>query len=236
MRGHPSRESHGHVGFVGKLVAEFAKTSESRRYDRTLGEFSYCVLFNLGGGGLENMTLPETSRRNPVGNQSHSVESGQQPKASLAWGHVSALHQWCILPAKRRQRRCRTMLLSPEISVAGVLVFSCSGDRGDASQWPDAISPAGVAGTWWASKGVPQEQERPVLSASQVGSAVVPNRKRPGPRSCVADRRERTDATQLAVPADEPNESVGMDRQESECLHSTEILAAHSLRGPRGAN
>ncbi len=34
------------------------------------------------------MTLPETSRRNPVGNQSHPVEPGQQPEASLAWSVV----------------------------------------------------------------------------------------------------------------------------------------------------
>jgi hypothetical protein len=73
------------------------------------------------------MTLPETSRRNPVGIQ----ESCQQPKASLAWGHVSALHPGCGFPAKptnavRRcpQRRCRTIMLSsPEIAVVGVLVL-----------------------------------------------------------------------------------------------------------------
>ena len=162
---------------------------------------------------MENMTFPETFRWNPVGNQSHPVEPGQQPEASLAWSVVRPA-------AKRRQRRCRTMLLSPENSVAGVLVVSDSGDRGDASKWPDAIGPAGVAGTWWASTGVPQEQERPAVSASAVGSSVVPNPKRPGHRPCVADRMERTDAAQLAVLPDELNESGGMDTQESECLHS----------------
>ena len=178
---------------------------------------------------MGNMMFPETSRWNPVGNQSRSVESGQQPKASLAWASVTAT-------AKRRQRRCRTMLLGPEISVAGVLVFSGGGDRGDASKWPDAIAPAGVAGTWWASTGVPQEQERPALSARPFGSSVVPNPKRPGPRLRAVDRRERTDAAQLAVSRDEPNKSREMERQESECLHSTEIHAAHESRGPRGAN
>jgi hypothetical protein len=182
------------------------------------------------------MTLPETFRWNPVGNQSHSVESGQQPKASLAWGHASALHLRCILPAKRRQRRCRTMLLGPEISVVGVLVFSRSGDHGDASKWPDAIAPAGVAGTWWAPTGVPQELERPALSARQVGSAVVPNNKRPGPRLRAADRWERIDAAQLAVSRGEPNEPRETERQGSECLHSTEIHEAATRRGPRGAN
>ncbi len=175
------------------------------------------------------MTFPETSRWNPVGNQPHSVEFGQQPKASLAWASATAT-------AKRRQRRCRTMLLSPEISVVGVLVFSHSGDRGGASKWPDALAPAGVAGTWGASTGVPQEQERPALSARQFGLAVVPNQKRPGPRLRAVDRRERNDAAQLAVSRDEPNESREMERQESECLHSTEIHAAHVSCGPRGAN
>ncbi len=176
------------------------------------------------------MMLPETSRWNLVGIQSHSIEPGQQSKASLAWASVMAT-------AKRRQRWCRIMLLSPEISVAGVLAFSCGGDRGDASKWPDAIGPAGVAGTWWAPTGVPQEQERPVVSARAIGLWVVPNPKRPGPRLRAADRRERTDAVQLAVPPGELNEAGGTDGQESECLHSTEILAAYcTRRGPRGAN
>jgi len=173
--------------------------------------------------------FPETSRWNPVGNQPHSVEFGQQPKASLAWASVTAT-------AKRRQRRCRTMLLSPEISVVGVLAFSCSGDRGGASRWPDAFAPAGVAGPWGASTGVPQEQERPALSARKFGWAVVPNKKRPGPRLRAVDRRERNDAAQLAVSRGEPNESRETERQESECLHSTEICAAHVSCGPWGAN
>lgn len=114
------------------------------------------------------MTLTETFYRNPVGTKSHSVESGQQPKASLAWGHASALHLWCTFPAKRRQRRCRTMQLSPEIAVVGDHVLNPSGVRG------------------------------------------------------------------------EPNEPREMDRQESECLHSTETWAAdRGLRrsfNTRGAN
>ncbi len=186
---------------------------------------------------MENTRLPETFRWNPVGNQSHSVESGQQPEASLAWGHASALHPRCIFPAKRRQRRCRTMLLSPEISVVGVLVFSCSGDRGEALKWPDALAPAGVAGTWWAPTRVPQEQERPALSARSVGSQVVPNMKRPGPWWGAVNHRERSNAAQLAVSRVEPNEPREKERQDSECLHSTESHAATaSLCGPRGAN
>ena len=39
----------------------------------------------------------ETFRRNSVGNQSHPVELGRQPEASLAWRFVRAA-------AKRRQR------------------------------------------------------------------------------------------------------------------------------------
>jgi hypothetical protein len=175
------------------------------------------------------MTFPETFYRNPVGNQSHSVESGQQPEASLAWSVARP-------PAKRRQRRCRIMLLSPEISFVGVLVLSYTGDRGDASQRLGVIAPAGVAGTWWASIGVPQEQERPVFSARQFGLAVVPNRKRPGPWLRVVDQRERIDTAQLAVSRDELNESGEMEWQESECLHSTEIRRTCVFCGPRGAN
>lgn len=172
------------------------------------------------------MMLSETFRWNLVGNQSHSIESGPQSKASLAWVSVTA-------SAKRRQRRCRTMLLSPEISVAGALVLSCSGA---AAKCRTGLT-AGVAGTWRASTEVPQEQERPVVSARKPGSAVVPNPKRPGPRLGVADRGERIDAAQLAVPPGERHEPGGMDEQESECLHSTEIRTAKSSpSGPRGEN
>lgn len=176
------------------------------------------------------MMFPQTSRWNPVGNQPHSVESGQQPEASLASSVARSA-------AKRRQRRCRTMPLSPEISVVGVLVVSCGGDRGEASQGPDAFAPAGVVRTWWASTGVPQEQERPAASARGIGFWVVPNPKRPGPRSRAADRRERTDAAQLAVPPGELHEPGGKGGQESECLHSTgNRAAACGPCGPRGAN
>jgi hypothetical protein len=64
----------------------------------------------------------------------------------------------------------------------------------------------------------------------------VPNTKRPGPRLRAVDHRERIDAAQLAVLRDEPNEFREMERQESECLNSTEIHAAPGRRGPRGAN
>jgi hypothetical protein len=179
---------------------------------------------------MANMKLPETSRRNPVGRQSHPIEPGQRSEASLA----SVL---ATVPSKRRQRWRRTMLLSPEISVAGALIFSCGGGRGGASKWPDALGPAGVVGTGWASTGVPQEQERPVVSARRIGPRVVPNPKRPGPRLCAADRRERIHAVQLAVPPGEPNEAGGKDGQGSECLHSTETrVVACSPHGPRGAN
>ncbi len=173
---------------------------------------------------MDSRELPETSRWNPAGIQSCPLEPGQQAEASLAWASVTA-------SAKRRQRRCRTMLLSPENSVVVALVVSCTGGRAVASQWPDAHRAAGVAGTWGASTGVLQEQERPVtlreLLRLQGGAA----HKQPGPRFCPVDRREsgpglagksQIHAGQLAVPTDETNEFAGMDWQESECLNSTE--------------
>lgn len=188
------------------------------------------------------MTLPETSRWNPAGIQSCPLKPGQQAEASLAWTSVTAA-------AKRRQRRCRTMLLSPEISVVDVLVLSCTGDRTVALYWPDVNGSAGVAGTWGAPTGVLQEQERPVTlrETKRLPGCAAP--KRPGPRSRPVDRWEsgrgpagtpRTDAGQLAVPADETNEFVGMAWQESECLHRTETrrpgwLAAQRRRH-KGAN
>jgi hypothetical protein len=169
------------------------------------------------------MMFPETSRWNPAGTQSCPLKLGQQAEASLAWTSVTA-------DAKRRQRRCRTMLLSPEISVADVLVLSGTGDRTVASKWPDVNGSAGVAGTWGAPTGVLQEQERLVTfrvnNAALGGAAPKP----PGPRSRPVDRREfgpgpagsTNRRRHHAVPADETNEFVGRRWQGSECLHSTE--------------
>lgn len=174
---------------------------------------------------------PETFRRNPVGSQSHPAESGQQPEASLAWSVAR-------LAAKRRQRRCRAMLWSPEISVAGAHAVSCSGGRAEALYGPDADGPAGVAGTWRAPTGVPQEQERPAFLREKTRLLGGAGPKRPGPRLGVADRRERTDAARLAVPPSEPHERGGRGRQGSECLHSTATCraAVGPSGGTRGAN
>ena len=168
---------------------------------------------------MDNRMYPETSRRNPVGIQSHPVESGQQPEASLASSVMRPV-------AKRRQRRCRAMPLSPEISVAGAHAVSCSGGRAVASYWPDADGPAGVAGTWRAPTGVPQEQERPAFPRETNRLLGGAEPKRPGPRLRAVDRWERTNAAQLAVPPSEPNERGGKDWQGSECLHSTETRLA----------
>lgn len=173
---------------------------------------------------MDNKMLPETSRWNPAGIQSCPLKPGQQAEASLAWTSVMAA-------AKRRQRRCRTMLLSPEISFVDVLVLSRTGDSTVTLYWPDVNGSAGVAGTWGAPTGVLQEQERPVIfrETKRLSGCAAP--KRPGPRSGPVDRWEsgpglagtpRTDAGQLAVPADETNEFAGIGWQESECLHSTE--------------
>ena len=190
---------------------------------------------------MDNMTFPETSRWNPAGSQSCPSKPGQQAEASLAWTSVTAA-------AKRRQRRCRTMLLSPEISVADVLVLSWTGDRTMASKWPDVNGSAGVAGSWGASTGVLQEQERPVtFRVNEAASRLCRTQTtRPAVASCGptgvrpwSGRNTTNRRGQRAVPADETNEFVGREWQGSECLHSTETrrpwLATQRWR-QKGAN
>jgi hypothetical protein len=172
---------------------------------------------------MDNRMFPETSRWNPAGNQSRPVESGQQPEASLAWSVARP-------GTKRRQRRCRAMVLSPEISLAGAHAVSRCGGRADVLHWPETIGPAGVGEHGGHRKGFPRNRRGLSVSESRIGSAVVPNPKPPGPWLRAADRRERTDAAQLPVPPRESNERGGTDWQESECLHSTATCAT----GPRG--
>ena len=50
------------------------------------------------------MKFPETSRWNPVGIQSHPVESGQQPEASLAW--------LVARPGTKRRQRWQPLFLT----------------------------------------------------------------------------------------------------------------------------
>jgi hypothetical protein len=144
---------------------------------------------------MDSRELPETFRWNSAGIQSCSLEPGQQAEASLAWASVTA-------SAKRRQRRCRTMLLSPEISLVVVLAVSCTGDRAVASQWPDVNGAAGVAGTWWASTGVPQGSNPRGQSPGPPGRAVAASRlkcatSKLAPGACNASCYPRSSTVEL---------------------------------------
>lgn len=162
---------------------------------------------------MEDWKNPETSCRDPVGRESHPVELGQQPEASLAWSSATAA-------TKRRQRRCCAMLLSPEIAVAGAPVVSPSVGRAAASQWPDAVGPAGVAGTWRAPIGVPQVHER--LWSLRPSSRLRWHRtKSPWPPVGRGGPAGANHAVQRTVSPCELNERGETEGQASECLHST---------------
>ena len=178
------------------------------------------------------MMFPETSRWNPAGIQSRPVESGQQPEASLAWSVARP-------GTKRRQRRCRAMVLSPEISFAGAHAVSRSGGRAAVSHRPETSGPAGVGEHGGHRPGFPRNRRGLSVSVRRIGFRVVPKPEPPGPRSRAADRWERTDAAQLAVPPGDSKEHGGTDWQESECLHSTATRATGPtgrLRDERRAN
>src|SRR5205085_4331011 len=72
-----------------------------------------------------NDCITETFRRNPVGNQSHPVEPGPQPEASLAWGLVTAT-------AKRRQPAFRPCYGAPRDLPAASLRLCQIGGRASA--------------------------------------------------------------------------------------------------------
>ncbi len=75
----------------------------------------------LGKGGRDVGSNSETFRWNPVGNQSHPVELGRQPEASLAWGPA-------MVTAKRRQRVPRPCYgASKENVFVGALVVIAAG-------------------------------------------------------------------------------------------------------------
>lgn len=175
---------------------------------------------------MEDWKNPETSCRDPVGRESHPVELGQQPEASLAWSSATAA-------TKRRQRRCRAMLWSPEIAVAGAHVVSLSGGRAAASQWPDADGPAGVAGTWRAPTGVPQVHER-LWSLRPVSRFWWHRTQSPWPPVAHSGPAGAKHAVQRTVSLRELNERSEMDDQASECLHSTANRANRPRVGPLG--
>ena len=75
----------------------------------------------LGKGGRDVGSNSETFRWNPVGNQSHPGELGQQPEASLAWGPA-------MVTAKRRQRVPRPCYrASKDNMFVGALVVLAAG-------------------------------------------------------------------------------------------------------------
>ena len=181
----------------------------------------------LGGGGMEDWKNPETSCRDPVGRESHPVELGQQPEASLAWPLAMAA-------TKRRQRGRRAMLLNPEIAVAGARVVSPSEGRAAASQWPDADGPAGVAGTWRAPTGVPQVHEK--LWSLRPWNRFRWHRTRsPWPPIAHSGSAGAKHAVQRTVSPCELNERGETDGQASECLHSTANRASWPHGGSLGS-
>jgi hypothetical protein len=162
---------------------------------------------------MEDRKNPETFCRDPVGRESHPVELGQQPEASLAWTSAMAA-------TKRRQRGCRAMLLNPEIAIAGAHVVSPSGGRVAASKWPDAADPAGVAGTWRAPNGVPQVHER--LWSLRLWNRFRWHRTQsPWPPIAHGGSEGTKHAVQQTVLPSELNELGEMDDQASECPNST---------------
>ena len=180
---------------------------------------------------MEEWMNPETSCWDPVGWKSHPVEPGQRPEASLAWSSVTAA-------AKRRQRRCRAMLSSPEISVAGAHVVSWNAGRAAASQRPDACGPAGVAGTWRASTGVPQVHER-LWSLRPKRRLRWHRTQSPWPPVVHGGPAGANHAVQRTVSPCELNERGETDDQASECLHSTANRVSRprvGSLGTRGVN
>ena len=71
----------------------------------------------LGKGGRDVTTTSETFRWSLVGSQSHPVEPGQQPEASLAWGVASRT-------AKRRQPASTPSIEPREMLTSGESSFS----------------------------------------------------------------------------------------------------------------
>jgi hypothetical protein len=162
-----------------------------------------------------------------VGWESHPVELGQRPEASLAWSSVTAA-------TKRRQQRCRAMLLNPEIAVAGALVVSLSAGRAVASQGPDADGPAGVAGTWRAPTGVPQVHER-LWSLRPVNRLRWHRTRSPWPPVSHGGPAGAKHAVQRTVSLRELNERCETEDQASECLHSTANRTGSGSRRQRGS-
>jgi hypothetical protein len=180
---------------------------------------------------MEDRKNPETSCRDPVGRQPHPVELGQQPEASLAWSSKMPV-------TKRRQRRCRAMLLNPEIAVAGAHVVSPSGGRVVASKGPDADGPTGVAGTWRTSTGVPQVHES-LWSLRPWNRFRWHRTQSPWPTITHSGSEGAKHAVQRAVSSCELNELGEMDDQYSECLHSTANRSKRSrdrIDRPKEAN
>jgi hypothetical protein len=85
-----------------RLVERMPTVEEYETLIRAVGWAKYTNLEpalrqdKLGKGGRDVTSTSETFRWSLVGRQSHPVERGQQPEASLAWGGLSRT-------AKRRQ-------------------------------------------------------------------------------------------------------------------------------------
>jgi hypothetical protein len=123
----------------------------------------------------------ETFRRNPVGKQSHPVEPGRQPEASLAWAGVTRT-------AKRRQPGPRPCYGAPRVLPAASPRLGQHGGRVGTPQRPGVSGPAGVEEHGIGPPGFSRNLGRPVHSySSAIGSGgcqtaklLAPDRRRVG--------------------------------------------------------
>jgi hypothetical protein len=132
----------------------------------------------LGKGGSDALSITETIRSNPVGNQSHPVEPSQQPEASLACSggvtHTTKRRQLTLKPGHRAPK-----FTSSRIALTLIL----AGGRADIPFKARYVGPAGVQDPGVGVPGLPRNLGDPAAPSRQRWVWELPNPKLQAPGS-----------------------------------------------------
>jgi hypothetical protein len=149
----------------------------------------------LGEGGRDVLSIAETFRRNPAGNQSRLVELASSQKRVLRGAAKSAL--------RSVDSECRCRVIEPRNYLSWrALVVVCAWGRAELPQWPGSVGLAGVQEQGAGTKGFPGNLGGPdglQTFYAGIGDPVI----NPWPAaSCPGPQGAKAQAQRLVAPSE----------------------------------
>ena len=159
-----------------------------------------------------------------MGHQSHPVELGQRPEASLAPGLVT-------VPTKRRQLGLKPCYGAPRLPYPRLALGVARSGAAISSPRPWECACRRGPRTGHRSMRVPRELERPGHSFSITSGVGLPDHKAPGPRPAFGSCGRDEDRTHGEVPPSNPTKGVRWDGVPGVASSHSTVAVGEPARG-----